>query len=317
MIKYVSKVVIITLLIVFALRCFFFELYTISTSQMESALLKGDEVLVSKVSYGPRLPITPLSVPFTFDKFYSDLIQLPYMRLYSSPVYRNDIVLFNSPSETDKPLDKRTLFISRCIALPNDTIQISDGVFYINSKQYVQSPTQVDEYVTLTKNFDKLSSIAKALDVNMQKIHASNDSIYFTLDWYDAYILGKNTDTNTFYSKNYIIPQTLIFIVPSAGRMAALSQNNIRLYRQIIEYEQGDNVRFEDNSVYIRGQKVDTYTFKDDYYWMLSDNTVDALDSRVLGFIPFQNIVGRAVTILYSTDEDGNIRSDRFLEAVK
>lgn len=314
MIKYVGKVILIALLIVFVLRCFFFETYTISTSQMESALTKGDEVLVSKVSYGPRLPITPLSLPFAFDKLYTDLIQLPYIRLYSSPIFRNDVVVFNSPSETDKPLDKRSLLISRCIALPNDTIQITDGNYYINGVKYPKSPTQVDEYMALRKDFDELSSMAKILDISFQKVQSSNDSIYFTLDWYDAYILNKNMPT--FYRKNYVIPQTLIFIAPSAGRKASLSENNIKLYKQIIEYEQGSLVKFENDGVYIRGKKVNTYTFRDDYYWMLSDNTVDALDSRALGFIPFRNIVGRATMILYNSDKDG-IRSDRILEAIR
>lgn len=316
MMKYVGKVIFIALLIVFVLRSFFFEFYTISTSQMESALVKGDEVLVSKVSYGPRLPITPISLPFAFDKLYSDIIQLPYLRLYSSPLYRNDVVVFNSPLEIDKPLDKRSLLISRCIALPNDTIRITDGNYYINGKGYPKSPTQIDEYVSLKSDYGRLKSTANVLDIRIPKTRISNDSVYFTLDWYDAYILSKNVEKNTFYRKNYIIPQTLIFIAPSAGSKASLSANNIKIYRQIIEYEQGTSVRFEEGSVYIDDKQVDTYTFQDDYYWMLSDNTVDALDSRVLGFIPFKSIVGRATTILYSKGEDG-LRSDRFLEAVR
>lgn len=315
MIKYVGKVILIALLIVFVLRCFLFESYTISTSQMESALVKGDEVLVSKVSYGPRLPMTPVSLPFAFDKFYSDIIQLPYFRIYSSQVFRNDVVVFNSPIETDKPLDKRSLLISRCIAIPNDTIQITDGNYYINGKRYPKSPTQIDEYVALKDDFGKLKSISQVLDIRMSKIRMSNDSVYFTLDWYDAYILTKNTDKDAFYRKNYVIPQTLIFIAPSAGRKASLSANNIKLYRQIIEYEQGEKVRFEDNAVFIEDKQIETYTFLDDYYWMLSDNTIDALDSRILGFIPFRNIVGRATTILYSRGEDG-FNGDRFLEAI-
>lgn len=316
-IKYVGKVVIITLLIVFVLRCFFFESYSISTSQMESALEKGDEVLVSKISYGPRLPITLLSLPFAFDKFYSSIIQLPYKRLYSSSVRYNDVVVFNSPLEKDKPIDKRSLLISRCVAVPNDTIQITDGNYYINGKQYPKSPTQIDEYSVVKEDLDYLLSVAQTLDVKIQQTsRESRDSVYFTLDRYDAYILDKNTEEGVFYRRNYVIPKTLVFIAPSKGRQAILSENNIKLYRQIIESEQGNNVRFESDGVYIRGKKAETYTFQDDYYWMLSDNTVDALDSRVLGFIPFRNIVGRASLILYSSGEDG-FRGDRFLTDVQ
>lgn len=313
MIKYVGKVVLITLLIVLFIRCFFFETYTISTSQMESALQKGDEVLVSKISYGPRLPITLLTLPFAFDKVYSDLIQFPYIRLYASPVRYNDVVLFNSPLDLDKPLDKRTLLISRCVAVPNDTIQITDGNYYINGKQYPKSPTQIDEYSVNKRDVEKLVSVANTLDIKLkQSDRQSADSLYFTLDRYDAYILDKNTESGLFYRRSNAIPTTLIFIAPSAGRMAMLSENNIKLYRQIIETEQGfENVEFKSDGVYIRGKKIEAYTFRDDYYWMLSDNTIDALDSRVLGFIPFRNVVGRATTVLYGS---GN---DRYFEAVR
>lgn len=313
MIKYVGKVVLVTLLIVLFIRCFFFETYTISTSQMESALQKGDEVLVSKISYGPRLPITLLTLPFAFDKVYSGLIQFPYIRLYASPVRYNDVVLFNSPLDINKPLDKRTLLISRCVAVPNDTIQIMDGNYYINGKQYPKSPTQIDEYSVNKRDVEKLVSVANTLDIKLkQSDRQSADSLYFTLDRYDAYILDKNTESGLFYRRSSAIPATLIFIAPSAGRMAMLSENNIKLYRQIIETEQGfENVEFKLDGVYVRGKKIEAYTFRDDYYWMLSDNTIDALDSRILGFIPFRNIVGRATTVLYGS---GN---DRYFEAVR
>lgn len=306
MIKYVGKVVLITLLILFVVRCFFFQAYTISTSQMESALENGDEVLVSKLSYGPRLPISPLGIP----------LNLPYLRLYTSPVLYNDVVVFNSPLETDKALDKRSLLISRCIAVPNDTIQITDGNYYINGKRYPKSPTQIDEYSVFKRDLNKLLTIAEKLEVRIQQTNReSRDSVYFTLDRYDAHILDKNTEDGLFYRRNYVIPKTLVFIAPSVGRQALLSENNVKLYRQIIESEQGYNVRFEADGVYIRDKKVETYTFQDDYYWMLSDNTVDALDSRVLGFIPFRNIVGRASLILYSSGQNG-FRVDRILEPV-
>lgn len=313
MIKYVGKVVLITLLIVLLLRCFFFETFTISTSQMESALQKGDEVLVSKISYGPRLPITLLTLPFAFDKVYSGLIQFPYIRLYSAPVHYNDVVIFNSPLEVDKPLDKRSLLISRCVAVPNDTIQITDGNYYINGKQYPKSPTQIDEYSVSKSDVEKLVYIANTLDIKLKQTdRQSLDSLYFTLDRYDAYILDKNTETALFYRRSTAIPATLVFIAPSAGRAAILSENNIKLYKQIIEIEQGvDNVDFKLDGVYLKGNKIETYTFRDDYYWMLSDNTIDALDSRVLGFIPYRNIVGRATTVLYGSG------SERFFEAVR
>lgn len=88
------------------IRMFFFEAYTIPTSSMEKSMMVGDYLFVSKVSYGPKLPNTPLSIPFTHHtlpltahtKAYSDAVQWPYKRIAGvSKIKRNDIMVFNFP----------------------------------------------------------------------------------------------------------------------------------------------------------------------------------------------------------------------------
>lgn len=89
------------------IRMFFFEAYTIPTSSMEKSMLVGDYLFVSKVAYGPKLPNTPLAVPFTHHtlpftqktKAYSEAIKWPYKRIAgTTTVKRNDIVVFNFPA---------------------------------------------------------------------------------------------------------------------------------------------------------------------------------------------------------------------------
>lgn len=86
------------------IRIFVFEAYTIPSGSMEKTLLVNDFLFVSKFSYGPRLPNTPLSIPFvhnyipgTSARSYSTAIQLPYTRWFASPVKRGDVVVFNFP----------------------------------------------------------------------------------------------------------------------------------------------------------------------------------------------------------------------------
>lgn len=88
------------------IRMFFIEAYMIPTSSLEKSLLVGDYLFVSKVSYGPRMPNTPLSIPFMHhtipgtkaSKPYSELIKSPYKRLAGlTDIKRNDIVVFNFP----------------------------------------------------------------------------------------------------------------------------------------------------------------------------------------------------------------------------
>ncbi|MCL6524601.1 MAG: signal peptidase I [Thermoflavifilum sp.] len=87
------------------IRTFFFEAYTIPTPSMEKTLLVNDFLFVNKLSYGPRLPMTPLAIPFTLNtipilhvKSYSDWPHFGYHRLPGfTHVKRNDVVVFNYP----------------------------------------------------------------------------------------------------------------------------------------------------------------------------------------------------------------------------
>jgi signal peptidase I len=88
------------------IRTFIFEAYTIPSGSMEKTLLVKDFLFVSKLSYGPRIPNTPLSVPFVHNylpfgstrKSYSESLKLPYIRWWESPVERGDAVVFNFPA---------------------------------------------------------------------------------------------------------------------------------------------------------------------------------------------------------------------------
>lgn len=87
------------------IRTFIFEAYTIPSGSMEKTLLINDFLFVSKFAYGPRIPNTPLSIPFVHNyipgtkaRSYSTAIELPYIRWFASPVKRGDVVVFNFPA---------------------------------------------------------------------------------------------------------------------------------------------------------------------------------------------------------------------------
>jgi signal peptidase I len=86
------------------IRTFVFEAYVIPTGSMEKSLLTNDYLFVSKMAYGPRIPMTPLAIPFVHNslpitgwKSYLTWIRLPYIRWFASPVVRGDAVVFNWP----------------------------------------------------------------------------------------------------------------------------------------------------------------------------------------------------------------------------
>ncbi|MFN0081970.1 MAG: signal peptidase I [Ferruginibacter sp.] len=102
------------------IRTFVFEAYTIPTPSMEKTLLVNDFLFVSKFSYGPRIPNTPIAMPFVHHtmpfvpvKSYTEAVYIPYTRWFASPVKRNDVVVFNFPVNDTLINDKEQKFGSQ------------------------------------------------------------------------------------------------------------------------------------------------------------------------------------------------------------
>ena len=125
------------------LRTFFIEAYTIPTSSMEKSMLIGDFLFVSKLAYGPRVPMTPVAVPLvhhtipgTKKKSYSEIVKIPYHRMKGlGQIERNDCVVFNWPAEKlGRPVDKKENYVKRCVGIAGDKIEIVNGQLMINDK---------------------------------------------------------------------------------------------------------------------------------------------------------------------------------------
>ena len=180
-------VLILAIVFSFTIKVLFVEAYKIPTPSMEETLLAGDFIFVSKLAYGPRLPRTPLAIPFYHNKLpsgkksYTERIRMPYRRLWGfSRVKRDDIIVFNFPegdtmvvqypgqnyyslvrqygrdymlSEFDiitHPVDKRENYIKRCIGLPGDRIAIVDGEILVNGKIRPANPGRKHKYYVTT-----------------------------------------------------------------------------------------------------------------------------------------------------------------------
>ena len=106
--------IVFALVFAWLINIYIFQMYTIPTSSMEKTLLVGDYLYVSKATYGPRLPQTPLSLPLMHHttpwgtKSYSEAVQLPYKRLAGlRGVERGDIVVFNFPAGDTVVLERQ------------------------------------------------------------------------------------------------------------------------------------------------------------------------------------------------------------------
>lgn len=95
--------------------------------------------------------------------------------------------------------------------------------------------------------------------------------------------------------------------VPKKGQTVTLTPQNIPMYWKILlRYEHNPNVSMQGNQVLIDGKPVSTYTFKQNYYFMMGDNRHNSLDSRYWGFVPEDHVVGKAVLIWMSVDPHGS-----------
>ena len=190
------------------INIFFFQAFKIPSSSMESSLLTGDHLFVSKLAFGPRIPQTPLTIPFTHNvifgkEYYSTLIQNDYRRLKGfRNVRRGDYVVFGfpdgdsvlvkAPSEDyytvcrlygkdyavrnygpviARPSDKKDHYVKRCVAVAGDTLTIVDGRVHINSEPQTVWPGVQSTYAVITNGTRINQKTLDRLGLNIAELY--------------------------------------------------------------------------------------------------------------------------------------------------
>lgn len=358
-----------------------FEAFTIPTPSMEGSLLVGDYLFVSKLHYGPRAPITPLQIPlthqslwFTADeqgndgvKSYSTLLQFPYFRFPGfTSVKNDDVVVFNYPyDENNEPVDLKTNYIKRCIAIAGDEIKSVDGQVYVNGnkhKDHKEVQFQYEIFTSAPVNSDDLidMEIRRYLDPAAfnQRIDNANvggqsmtiyRNIFFLSNRKASKLRAKLSGTTVQFEKAnsplgsndglFPIGKNKVglkkykdwsrdnfgpIIIPKEGMTINFSgkesSDNIAMYRAVIEtFEGNEDAKFDTNTgeLLIDGKKADSYTFKQNYYFMMGDNRHNSLDSRFWGFVPEDHVVGKAALIWFSKGQDEGIRWNRVFNSIE
>ena len=297
------------ILIVLLLKETVIELYIVPTTSMERNILKGDMLVGSRFAYGMKVP-QKIWVPFT-------AISIPtFLPEYRFPAFkkveRGDVVVF------EYPRDIVYKYVKRCIGLPGDTISIKDREVYVNGNvsilpdggqflmdTYMSSdlidneiflgvPGNKDQYpeITIPKkgdtfNLDESMNWKFLLPIILyegnsveliyeeQKFNFTNDS--------PRDIFRRTGDRSIF--KNYVPTEGATLINPWSSMFK----------KEYIKY------------LYINGKpitEVDSYTVKQDYFWMMGDNRDNSEDSRYWGFVPESHILGQPVITWFSINLD-------------
>lgn len=266
--KWLAIVLLLAVAVV-CIRLFCIASYRISTDSMKDTLGKGDRILVDK------LPMK------------------------GNPG-RNRVVLFHSPLLKDTL--EQPLFLSRCVGMPGDTILVSDRGYSINGKQTSRSPSFMQAYFLPFSEQAVLTQLVKRLQFppkTLKKVEYGY-TIDLTLLEHDRLKKEWGTSFSLKPSTEDTAPYTLM--IPRKDRAYRLDEASLVACREAILLEAGDKAVFRDGKLYLDGRETSFFFFRQDYYWMLSDNPDEAVDSRHLGLIPADHIVGNAFFCWYSSD---------------
>ncbi|CAM3298097.1 signal peptidase I [Aquirufa ecclesiirivi] len=349
------------------IRFFLFEAYTIPTPSMESSLMVGDFLFVSKMHYGVRTPKTPLQLPLTHQKIW--FTNLPsYLRWLDLPVFRlpgftdvkkGDAVVFNAPNweeDGDAPLDLRTFYVKRCVATPGDVLELRDQQVFINGKaldnpERMQHPVFLKTKEDLDETFFDQYGIRNSADASFESsdwlplADSTNQLVGYKLNTSKKHLdeimklpFKKEIDYNSFKDPKGvtyldIFPHDTVQFkwnrdffgplqVPKEGWTVQLDGKSTPLYQEAIRsYEGNKDITLEGGKLMKDGKVLTSYTFKQNYYFMMGDNRHNSADSRFWGFVPADHIVGKAVFVWMSLDPNkglfsGKIRWSRIFRFV-
>ena len=291
---------------------------------------------------------------------YSDIIQLPSYRLPGlRKPRRGEPVVFNWPPDYKKgfPTDMKTFYVKRCLAIPGDTFEVVNKQVFVNGEALVNPPEMLTGYFVeadrgVHERYMREIGITDYTDENPMDTYATNAVSDYTYKGRRGFYMHTTPDKaeklaqlpfvnkveEVFYNEGEdagIFPNDDLFswsrdffgplVMPTKGMTIQLTPENVALYGEAIkEYEHNDDVEIRGYEITMEGKKIDTYTFKQGYYFMIGDNRHNSLDSRSWGLVPYDHIVGKPLFIFWSVDRtDPNagffqsLRFNRMLDIIK
>ena len=271
---------VLSLFLALIIRLLLCNFYVVPSDSMEPSIMPGDFILADKYTYGARI--------FTGLKFDRDsdppMMHVPGFR----EIRRNDVVVFNFPYRygwDTVRMNLEKIFVKRCIGLPGESISAIDGFYHISGlTDTIGNISEQKSFICHRSTLD--SSIIRAVAFDK------------SFNW-DVFDFGP-------------------FYIPSAGTTIALTPENFKLYRKQIVFETGAVIRMDDYSVYFNDTIRRDYTFRTNWYFIAGDKVMNSQDSRYIGLIPEEYIIGRASLVITSKDRVmGKRRWNRTLKQIR
>ena len=194
-------------------------------------------------------------------------IEIPHLRLPAlTQPNRGDVIVFEYPGDRDEKKPQRAVnYIKRCIAVGRDTLLIQNKTVYVNEREFV---------LPVRDRYPRRSDFLPRESIEWMFPRGSS----FNPDYYGP------------------------IIVPYKGMRISLSHGAIEQWQTFIEREGHHAEIRNDGTALIDDAPATSYTVERDYLFMMGDNRDNSLDSRFWGFVPKENIVGRAMFVYWSWD---------------
>ena len=296
-------------------------------------------------SWKNKLQLPYLRLPGFQDISRNDIVVFNYPIDTVSKFFSNDGKHFA------KPIDKKSNYVKRAVGLPGDSLKIIDGKVYINNEP-LQLPERAKpqfNYIVQGKGQGFNPSVLyERYNIRVTEIrpfNAEQRQFIFPLTDEAAerfrnhpnvasmtkIIASPNDKEGRMFPNNNRLSwnsdQFGAIYIPEKGKTVDITYDSAPFYRRIIEVYEGsemgiDNtISYNGNQVLLNGSPLTSYTFKQDYYWMMGDNRQNSEDSRLYGYVPENHIVGKAVFVWMSWDSDAQglankIRWDRLFTTV-
>lgn len=265
--------------------------YLIPSSGMENALYRGERILVNKWSYGLRLPL---------------MAWWGYHRWAERPVRAQDIVVFNNPANLDQPvIDRREVFIGRCVGLPGDTLMV-DSLYNIVPSEKL-APDQKFLYAYPRQREHQLDSLLTLLSIRSDGVLGQDSAKNIrSFSRYEYYLLSEAIDGPVWLTPTVSedsLHALRPIIVPSRGATLRVRPWNITLLRNTLVLHEGRQAEIKGDTLLVDGKPVNFCRFTKDYHWVAANNVTSVNDSRLFGFVPKDHLIGRAALVWFSKQE--------------